>query len=578
MNVIKKLPQYLINKLKAWEIVERPASIVKELLENSLDAWADEIILNFSDWWKKLIKLEDNWIWIWVDDLNMSIERYATSKIKDENDLYNISSYWFRWEALASISEVSKFKIQTKIAKNNIWYELSKIWADVDIKNIVFGKNHWTIVYVEDLFFNTPVRLKFLKSAQTESNYIIDVFINFALINYDKKFVLIKDGKTYFNFDKKNDQLERVFDIYKKEWEKNLKIIGEVWEWISMYGIISDSMLSFQSLDNMKFFVNKRPVEDKIIKRSILESYSRHIPHWEYPFSLIFMELDPSKLDVNIHPRKIEVKFIDPWSVFNFIKKIIDNSFKDDKISNWYINKELSINNNNNRFDNINNIKYNTNNVKQNNSFDFSYNNNIYSSWNDKDVHIHRQNYDFKIIWQLWNSYIILETSGEVFLVDQHAIAERILFEKLRKNIKENWLKQEIIITPITISVPKSLDINERLEQLNNLWFDISIFWEWKVVIYAVPNVFQQYKLDIEKLIDKIIYMENITLDILMDNIFATKACKASIKAWEKLWFEQMEQLIKDWFDNIEGMFVCQHGRPSFVKIDKEDIEKLFDR
>lgn len=594
---IKILPQHIINKLKAWEIVERPSSIVKELIENSLDAWADEIILEISDWWKSLIRVEDNWVWIHQKDLWMSIEHHATSKILDENDLYNISTYWFRWEALASISEVCKFRIQSKISESKVANELIKIWKDVNINQIAFAKDHGTIIFIEDLFINIPARQKFLKSSQTEWTYIYDIFLDFALLNYDKKFTIIRDFKTFMILEPCNDLLDRIISIYKKEWQKNFKILEQWDEKLHLYGVISDSLLTYNSMNNIKFFVNKRPVQDKIMKKSVMDAYNRQLPHGEYPFVLLFLDIDPSMVDVNVHPRKIEVKFIDPWSIFNFVNNSIKSCFGVNKISwvdigalesgigwgswssaFWGFKKDLLWTYNNKKEEFLGSLSWDNKQWFVQQNLDLWYKHNIF--WDSKQLNITIQThwYDFRIIWQIWDSYILLETQNGIFIADQHAIAERILFEKLRKQTKQSWLRKEIIMNPITISVSKNIELEEKLENLNWLWFDVSEFGENKLVVYAVPKVFVEYKIDIELLIDKIIPMDHISLDILLDEILATKACKSSIKAWQKLSIEEMQRLIKDWFENIPDAFVCQHGRPSFVKIDKSDIEKLFDR
>lgn len=589
MSIIQKLPQHLINKLKAWEIVERPYSVVKELIENSIDAWANEIILEISDWWKKLIKVEDNWNWIIFDDLNLTIEHHATSKIKNEEDLYNISTYGFRWEALASISQVSKFMIQTKAIENwewrmenNLGYELSKIWNEVYTKQIPFAKNHGSIIYVEDLFFNVPVRQKFMKSAQTEFNYILDLFLDFALVNYDKRFVLIKDGKTYMSLEAKSDLLDRIFDIYKKDWESHIKIV-ENWDGdLSLYGVTSDSTLTFPTPDNIKIFVNRRPVQDKIIKKSILESYDRQIAPWNYPLTVLFLEVNPTMVDVNVHPRKIEVKFLDPNSIFNFVRQSIQRVFGENKISSWNFgfvdysksSKQFNFSGNNNY-----GWFYNEKTPQPQSGFDFEFNKNIYTQvWWEKNFEVNSSWIDFKIIGQIWHSYIVLQWNEELFFVDQHAVAERIMFEKLKKEVWNTWIISEMILNPITITYSKNIDITEKLNQLNNLWFDISEFGDNKLVIYSIPKAFVDYKIDIDALVNKLLYLENIDLNIILENIFATKACKASIKAGQKLSMEEMQNLIKDWFTYIDQMFVCQHGRPSFVKVDKSEIEKLFDR
>lgn len=572
--VIKKLPQYLINKIKAWEIIERPYSVVKELMENSLDAWADEIIVFIKNWWKTNIKIEDNWTWIDISDLEMTVERYATSKISEENDLQNISSYGFRGEALASISEISKFKIQTKTSKEEIWYELLKISDQLIINKIPFHKNSWTIVYVDDLFFNTPVRKKFLKKDNTEWNYIYSTFIDFALSNHEKSFTLIKDDKVCLKLTKSDSLLNRILDIYKKWWESNLKIVENGDKDLKIYWLISDASLTFNTPNNIKIYVNKRPVIDKILKKSILSSYDRQIPYWEYPFVVLFLEIDSKLIDVNVHPKKEEIRFLDPGSVFNFVKQSISKTFQDNQINYSTLNSSTK------KPFQKNYTSSNTNSLKntifdQTSQLNFEFEDNIWYK-NTINNEVENKILDYQIIWQIFDSYIVFQNNNEIFFADQHALAERIKFEKMKKDKKNT--SPEILLTPIICEVIKNIDLEKKIEELWWIGFDVSKFWDNKLIFYSVPKFLVDYKVDLNKLLDNIILMDQVTMDIMIDRVFATKACKVSIKAWQVLSMEEMRNLIKDGFENIEGMFSCQHWRPSIVKMKKEDINKLFDR
>ncbi|MBS8122428.1 DNA mismatch repair endonuclease MutL [Candidatus Vampirococcus lugosii] len=586
---IKKLAPYIINKLKAGEVVERPSSVVKELIENSLDAGANDIILEISNGGKSFIKVEDNGFGISQEDLELSIQSYATSKIKSDEDLLDISSFGFRGEALSTISEVSKFTIQTKSTNDTVANQLIKIDKNISIKQIAFDKEHGTKVLVQDLFFNVPARQKFLKTETTEYNYILDIFLNFVIQNYDKKFRLIKNGKIIKNFNKVNDCLTRLLQVYKESWKNNIKILENEFNKISIFGVASDSTLTFSSPSNIKIFVNNRPVQDKIIKKAILDFYKRQISPGQFPLAIIFLQIDGSLVDVNVHPRKQEVKFQDPNSIFNLITQTLSSCFSSEKVSSASLNYQKDYQNNfvnksyNSGFNN-NFYKSGFAEPKSNygSSFNFPEQTNIYSKSNFDGVQnnsiINNNFQEFQVIGQIWNSFIILQGENELYFVDQHALAERIAFEKMKKDMTENNLEPEIILNPISIQVPKNINTDQKIEQLNNLGFDISMIGEDSIAIYSVPKIFIKYNIDLEKVIDKIIYSENISLDSIFDEIFATKACKTSIKAGDKLSIPEMVNLINDGYKNIDKMFVCQHGRPSIVNISKENIEKLFDR
>ena len=600
---IHKLPDYVINRLKAWEIVERPSSILKELVENSLDAWAQHIEITINDWWKSFLSVQDDWTGIELSDMDLLLERYATSKIQSDEDLYNISSYWFRWEALASISEVSKITVITKTKYSQIWTKLQKKWWDIITNHLAVWFEHWTIVEIEDLFFNIPARQKFLKSAQTEYFYCYSYFVNIALRHADKHLTLRKNNRIVFDL-KPSNLLDRITDIYKQDWKNNLKEFDTKTDFIHFYWVVSDPRLRFWSAENIKIYVNWRPVQDKIIKKALMDAYSRQITPWEYPFAVIILEVDPKIVDVNVHPSKLQVKFADSQQIFQIVYSTISETLWQNKIAHqtqhysfdnykrtniqpWTQNSEL--------LDQIvsdfwENQKYNTPTSEQVKLFDQALeavNNNtknvqslfwldsLASEWSEPNRFFHEEVWEYKIIWQLWNSYIILESQDALYYIDQHALAERIAFETMKK---EQNLNPEPLLQPIKYEITNVPNLPEKIEELNQLWFDISMLWENVVIIYSIPHIFVTNPVDFMSLFNHVLYLEKITFDHLIDWVYATKACKTSIKAWNKLSIPQMEELVKNWFEKIPWMFVCQHGRPFFVRIEKKEIDWFFDR
>ncbi len=582
---IKKLPEYLINKLKAWEIVERPASVVKELLENSLDAGATKITLDINDWGKTMIRLEDNGSGIDIEDLDFVLERYATSKITQEEDLYNIASYGFRGEALASISEVSKFTLQTKTAGSQTGYQIQKVEDFVELKRIPIWFDHGTVVIIEELFFNTPVRQKFLKSAQTEYFYIYQLFVDFALVHFDKAMILKKNNNTVFNLQATDSIGQRFLDLFKKDRLDQIKTLDYSDEKIGLSGIIWDAALCFWAPDNIKLFVNQRPVNDKIMKKAILSAYDRQIKPGEYPLACVFLDIQPNLVDVNVHPRKLEVKFLDPGSIYNLVNMVIKQTLGEQKIMT--MNQEFSkyqAHSSTPSYQSQWSIK--SNNISSTLPAQSSFfqaqsvfqQNSLAQETVDESFSLRDSSGEYKLVGQLRQSYIQLEQADQTFFIDQHALAERIAFEKMKKNFEENGKKPSILLTPISLSIQKLPDLDEKITQLESLGFDIAPLWENTIVIYAVPTVLQTFQIDLNLILQKIIFLDPITLDSILHEIFATKACKLSIKAGQKLSPLEMQNLIKDWFTHIDGMFVCQHGRPFFVSIDKKIIDKMFDR
>lgn len=581
---IRKLPDYIINRLKAWEIVQRPASIIKELVENSLDAGAENIIISINDWWKSLISVQDDWSGIELSDMDLLLERYATSKINNEDDLFNIKNYWFRWEALASIAEVSKTTIISKTAYSEIWTKLIKRWSENIIKNMPVGFEHWTLVSIEDIFYNVPARQKFLKSAQTEFYYCYNYFVDVALRHYDKRFVLKKNDKVVFDLLPQDGLLARITDIYKKDWSANLLDINYKDENVSLWWVVSDSSLRFGSAENIKIYVNSRPIEDKIIKKALMDAYYRQIMPGEYPLAILILQVKTDMVDVNVHPSKLQVKFRDSRKIFEIIYTSVKNTL-------WW-NKIASVNMDFKKPDISKWSEFNlvVGDNKTNDNTDEFTQESLISPGEISGLHIHWPGFmdfeeeklfenefigEYKLVGQMWNSYIVLESKDNVYYIDQHALAERIAFEKIKK---EKNLNPEILLQPLKFDVVNIPDLEEKISQLSLLWFDISLISENVVVIYAVPKIFVIYPVDLTKLLNHVLYLKKITYDNILDWIFATKACKTSIKAWYRLSMQQMMHLIKDGFENIEGMFVCQHWRTFFVQVEKKNIDKMFDR
>ena len=604
---IHKLPDYVINRLKAWEIVERPSSILKELVENSLDAWAQHIEITVNDWWKSFLSVQDDGTWIELSDMDLLLERYATSKIETDEDIYNISSYWFRGEALASISEVSKITILTKTQYAQIWTKLQKKWLDIITNHVAAWFDHWTIVEVEDLFFNVPARQKFLKSAQTEYFYCYSYFVNIALRHVDKSLTLKRNNRIIFDL-KPTDLIWRIADLFKQDRRKNLKEFDTKTDLVHLYGVISDPSLRFWSAENIRIYVNWRPIQDKIIKKALMDAYSRQITPWEYPFAILKLDVDPKIVDVNVHPSKLQVKFADSQIIFQLVYNTIIETLWQNKIShqtqhytfnipnqNFYYNQNNWVWKENSKL--LDQIASNfwetqlsntptseqiklfdeaikTTNITNNSTQSLFWLNSL-NEWTTWNKFFSEEIWEYKIIWQLRNSYIVIESNDALYYIDQHALAERIAFETMKK---EQNLNPEVLLQPLKYEITNIPNLPEKIEELNQLWFDISMLWENIIIIYAIPNIFVTNPVDLMTLFNHVLYLEKITFDHLIDWVYATKACKTSIKAWNKLSIPQMEELVKNWFEKIPWMFVCQHWRPFFVRIEKKEIDWFFDR
>ena len=588
---IAKLADYVINRLKAWEVVNRPSNVLKELVENSIDAWATNLEINIVDWGKNLISVQDNWEWIQLSDMDLLLERYATSKLKTDEDLLSLSSYWFRWEALASIAEVSKITVLSKTAYSEIGTKLTKRWTEKIVNHQPVPFKNGTVITVEDLFYNVPARLKFLKSTQTEFYYCYNYFVDVALWHHDKDFIFKKNDKVVFDLKATDDLIDRINEIFKKDWKNNLKTLDYSDDDLTITWVVSDPTIRFWSSENIKIYVNSRPIQDKIIYKAIMDAYNRQISPWEFPFVVLKLDIKPELIDVNVHPSKMQVKFVDSQKIYQLVYSSVYKCLSDNKITSvvhdfiWSENSGSTQNYyNKTPWQNVFLGSRDFNKKSEDNIFWFQEqkikgsplsNNQTFDFYDDSKTYSNPDIWDYQIVWQLWNTYIVLQSNDALYYIDQHALAERIAFENMKKATS---LKKELLLQPVKFSVTDIPDLQEKITQLNELWFDCSLLSENVMVVYAVPNIFITYPVDLETLFNYVLYLEDINFNHVLDGVFATKACKTSIKAWHKLSYEQMANLIKEWFDSIEGMFVCQHWRPFFVKIEKGSVDKMFDR
>jgi len=605
---IKKLPPHLINKLKAWEIVERPVAVVKELLENALDAGATRVVLSIEKWWKKLIRVEDNGSGISADDLMLTIERYATSKIASDSDLERIGSYGFRGEALASIGEVSTFRIQTKHkdSEEPVGLELWKDWGSYQTKQIAVPFDHGTVVSVADLFHSVPAREKFLKTDGTEWNYIKQLFLSYCMIHWDKELILENNGKNVFNLKPVESVMERMADLFQDDWEGKWRMVEWKNEQIHVYGVIGDASLHFPSQQYMHIFVNKRPVQDRLLKKSIMDAYERQIVPGSYPFAVLFVDIDPTKVDVNVHPRKLEVKFLDPGGVFTRVKESIKEQLWNQKVNYAAFTKHPVREQYSGGYSKPTGVSqqwvdamksWGDSSERQSPSFGGdaeAFQGSLLGQWWSVSVTstlwIEESNEmqfaddHIRILGQLRQSYIVAQWVNDVYYIDQHALAERVAFEKMRVSVKEQGFTTEVLLQPLTLSFPKHIDVEPFLEKLSGIGFDGALFGEWKIVLYAIPAVFAEWKIDTALVMQRVRWQSELPDDpkelfgTIIDEMLGMKACKASIKAGQQLSMIEMKNLLEEGMKIIDGLFVCQHGRPSVVKVEKKYVEALFER
>lgn len=593
------LDKNLANQISAWEVVERPISIVKEIIENSVDAWSNFIKVEIKNWWKDEIIITDNWEWISKEDLPKSIEKYATSKIKSLKDLYNVLTFGFRWEALASIASVSKMTIISKNIDSDLWYKMEVSWWDI-LWISEYPSEVWTKIIIKDLFFNTPARLNYLKTDKTEYSHISEFMNNVALAYPEIWFELVNEWKIIFKYWKQESLPIRIYNIYGEDFSEKLTDIECEVLWVKISWYISRSMHHFWNKNRQILFVNNRVVKNPIIFRAIQNAYNRFIPHWMNPAYIIKIDVDPTEVDVNVHPRKMEVRFANEQDIFKSVYSAISQKLDSESLVEqnlWTEIKPL----NQIKTDNFNpekmqrfysswswekfksyspykEINFNPSQTNLNNEINFQ---DKFEDENEEKIKDLHDTPLWKIIWQIHNSYIVVEWKEWIRIFDQHALAERILYEKLVSNdvsIKSQWLLISVSfnVTPKELSILK-----ENEEEIINTGFDFEIINDKIIIINWIPNFVKEK--DIENVFlwtIEDIWEENArsmkTIWEVYNKVFATIACRSSIKFWDKLNLFEMNKLLSE----AEKYYAstCPHWRWVEFKMNLNELKKKFDR
>lgn len=607
MGIIKILDESLSNMIAAGEVVENPASLVKELLENSLDANSKYIKIDVKNGGKS-IKFTDDGKGMSREDLLLCIERHATSKISSKEDLFNLNTYGFRGEALSSIAAVSKMTISTKRKDDTTGHSISVIAGKItNLKDI--QKSTGTEIEINNLFFNTPARLKFLRKDTTENTKIKEIVLQEALANPNVSIILIVDGKE--NIRTSGTGIENtIIEIFGISILKNLKQVE--------FGYIGNLSLTRSTKDFIFIFVNGRPVKVKIIEEALIDGYYTHLMKGKYPFAIVNLKVDPKSIDVNVHPSKKIIKFSDENKIYHEIYSITESGLNFDKNFNmptFEVKKEnLSFENikiseeSKKPFENfeINDIKReieikfvptkseaSTLQLKVDDLKNYTKEPNIdiLTEFDTESIFTQEEPPTFsreeiqfdnsknlKVIGQFSNSFILVEEDDELIIYDQHIVHERILYEKLKLQYAEHKVASQALLVPIKVSLTlKQMEIlREKLSFFENFGFEIDQFNDMDFLIRAVPtletkdsfeNIFFETLDGISKVNSK---------NEVIESMIISMSCRGAVKANEKLSIFEMEKLILE-LHKI-GRFTCPHGRPITFKISLFDMEKGFKR
>lgn len=660
---INILDENTINKIAAGEVVERPSSIIKELVENSIDSGATKVTIEIKDGGKSLIKITDNGCGIKSSEVDKSILRHATSKIKNVDDLYDLYSLGFRGEALSSICAVSKFEMITKSKDESIGTKLV-VHGGRKISKEAVGCSIGTTITITDVFYNVPARAKFLKSNVAESINITELVNKLSITNPNIVFKFINNSKTILQTPGDKNLINTIRTIHGREICDNLIRVESEDELLKLSGFIGNNNI-YRSNRNFQYVcINKRLVKSKLITDVLDEVYKGIVPINKHSIVFLNISLNPKTIDVNIHPTKLEVKFENEKEISFKLKEIlksfllntnlvgkfsINETKKLDKSKNLQDTKEngnsksqdykndfleatsekintKNFTDNKNQEDIIKYQKVDIENIKplnieENNLEKFKIfdevicekedetyqNETLLKDKNDilnntnlkKDINFKKEEnikekdvtqevffkekrlnfLDFNIVGTLFDTYIILSCKDKMYLMDQHAVHEKIIYENYIQNFKQKEINMQMLLEPIIISLNNSdfIKIEENIDLFYKFGFEIEIFGKNHIMIRSVPNMFENTISEkfILEIIDNI---ENVNSSYdLKEEKIISMACKKAIKANYNINNFEIKDLLKK-LNEAVNPFTCPHGRPTIIEITKKDIEKMFKR
>ena len=583
MPNIKVMDENLANKIAAGEVVEKTMNVVKELVENSIDAESSIIKIELIDSGVKEIKVTDNGKGMDKEDANLAFFRHATSKLKEIDDLFNIESLGFRGEALPSIAAVSNIELKTSNGVEGTKITLSggknKIQENSDLQE-------GTIITVKDLFYNTPVRLKYLKNLYVELANITEYINKMALAYPDIKFSLINNGKIWLDTTGDGNLLKVIYSIYGVDiTKKMIEVCGENDDYY-VSGYISYPEITKSNRNSITTLVNGRVIKNNQLNKVIIEAYHTYIPKDKFPIIVLNIDVDPILIDINIHPTKMDIKF----SKFDCLEDLITRLIKE-KLEKLTLIPTVSVREENsieevskleNSFEKEQYIENHKNKefkqIYEEETLNFEINEEQENYQEQVDIPRIKKMIPRGIVYK---TYIIAENEDGMYIIDQHAAAERINYEKVLKEItKENKVILDLLV-PIKIELPSNeyIVLKQHFDILNSFGFNIEEFGTNTIIVRSHPVWIKEgyEEEDIRKVIDIMINNEKFDLERFVYRISATQACRMSIKANDFLSYEDQEYLL-DTLRKCENPFTCPHGRPTIITYTKYDLEKLFKR
>ena len=679
------LDQDTINKIAAGEVIERPMAVVKELVENSIDAGANMVTVEIKDGGKNFIRITDNGSGIEKSDIELAFTPHATSKIKGAADLLEVSTLGFRGEALASVAAVSHLEMITKVKSEDVGYRYQIDGGERKELETV-GCPDGTTIIVRNLFYNTPARLKFLKSHQTEAGYIGGVIERLALSHPEISFRFIAQGQTKLHTSGNANLKDTIYQIYGRDITSNVLTVDLSDEVCSIGGFIGKPVVSRGNRAYINYFINGRYIKSNIINKAIEEAYKPYTMQHRYPFTVLHFQIKPEFIDVNVHPQKMEIRFTNERELYKtiydcitarlthreFIPEVTFEENKNDKViggnksnkraditdgneSNKSAaitgsnegNKSVSIagSNENNKKNNSNKNENSSEEIEKtaivekkvidasealsrigkvelhrpdayqkkqmfaelmkkkeqsDDSSAKSVQSGVVSAEKNIEILHEKAPYnikqetlfetgvlqedktkDIRIVGQVFSTYWILQYEDSMYMVDQHAAHEKVLYERFMKQISENKVMVQMVNPPIVLSLSmlEQHVIDDNIEIFKELGYTIEAFGGREYIVTGIPAQLPDIAttdLLMEIIDDLANGKTNLSKDVLLERV-ATMSCKAAVKGNNELPIEQAHELLKELM-SLENPYNCPHGRPTMIRMSKYEIEKKFKR
>lgn len=590
MGIIKIMDETLANKIAAGEVVERVSSVVKELVENSIDAKADNIKVELTNAGMKEIKVIDNGIGMSKEDALISFERHATSKVKNETDLNYIHTLGFRGEALASIQSVSDVDLYTNNIKEGTHIHIK---GGKLLEDSVYECNKGTTISVKNLFYNTPARLNFLKSYNSELANVTYFLERLALSHTNIRFNLKCDGKEIINTSGSSDLHKTIHELFGYQISSNLKEIKNKNNEYEIYGYIGDINISKSNKNGIITIVNGRVVSNNYLNKVIKDSYHTYLAETKYPYVFLNIYTDATLIDVNIHPTKQDIRFSNMDSLEDLVFSTIRDAFNNDNTKQVdYVGSKINTNNSYQEENQYLN-KIDISNIKVENPIiidDYGYKvekkqTELSFSVNEEEAIYEKKEDNINLISPVGlalGTYLVAQNKDIMYLIDIHAANERINYEIYFKRLKEKTLSVTPLLVPITIEMTPSnaLVINQNKELINSIGINFEEFGINTFRVLSHPTWFKEgfEEESVRKVFDLVTELgSKFDINKFAEKLSINLACKMSVKANTNITLEEQQTLINRLF-KCEFPFTCPHGRPTIIEYPKYELEKLFKR